>query len=534
MIYTILSLGLISTLSIAWIFIFQKRYIRLSRWLLFPLTGGIVWTLCWLIVHLIFLINKDILLNTLIYDFTLKSMLASIIAIPIGLIIASMYYPISSNHRDLKYNIAKFLSILYAIVVSIIFFIPNILNYISLKNSLLIEYTNLLLPQYQFILFILLLISIIILFTRLKYIKGKKVKILGLYFVLGYLFTIIGYILSHIIVYFQFNLSIIKYSPIMLIVWVIFIILGAIKYKIVDSNIFIPQIIIIWTIIIVAVIAFSNSSLIVFTIDILFLVLFSSLGLILIENLHYSSQIKLNFSKENRKLKKFIELKDNFLRMTTHQLRTPIIIVEEYTKNLLQNKELDLQKDSIELDYINKLLVNNYKLKYIIEDLSLAYAISSNKFTLQNTTKINIEELLHYLSDDLSKNYPNIKLIFQKQKNYNYLIVGDLYYISIAFKKLLENSYMFAKKEIIINIGYIRGQIIMKIIDDGIGISKTDLKQLFLPFTRSEKAISLYPDGSGISLYLVKNIIEKHKGIIQVHSKGENLGTEIIVLFHKN
>lgn len=535
MIYTILSLGLIVTLSIAWIFISKKLYKPLSRWLLFPLTGGIIWTLSWLSIHIIYLYNVDILSNHFVYGLVIRLILLSIVSVPIGLIIASIYYPINTNHIKLKTIISFVLTFLYIIFASFILFVPKLTDFIVFDQSLFTPYSTLFKPKYQIILFLLLLTSLGILFKRLNYISNSKTKLLGLYFVLGYFFTIIGYLFGHLILYLQFNISIVKYSPISLIIWIIFILFGAIKYKIIDAKIFIPQLVIIWTIIIIAVIAFNNRSFIVFILDLLFLFLFSILGFILIKNLHHADQLKIKLHKENKKMKKFIDLKDNFLRMTTHQLRTPIIIVEEYTKNILNHQKLNSKQNSVARDYINKLLLNNYKLKYIIEDLSLAYAINSNNFKLRSTTKIDLEQLLSNVINDvnISNNYSNIQLSFKKTGHYKYIINGEVYYLYLAFKKIIENTYMFAKQNVNINMSYYGKRIFISILDDGIGLSKSDLNQLFLPFARGKRASYLYPDGSGISLYLVKHIIEKHKGKIKLVSKGEELGTETIIYFDK-
>ena len=132
-----------------------------------------------------------------------------------------------------------------------------------------------------------------------------------------------------------------------------------------------------------------------------------------------------------------------------------------------------------------------------------------------------------------SRNYSHINLSFKKLGNYKYIINGEIRYIYLAFKKILENTYMFAKQNININLSYNKDKILINILDDGIGLNKSDLKQLFSPFTRGERAIYLYPDGSGISLYLAKHIIERHGGNIKLTSKGEELGTETIIYFDK-
>jgi signal transduction histidine kinase len=79
-----------------------------------------------------------------------------------------------------------------------------------------------------------------------------------------------------------------------------------------------------------------------------------------------------------------------------------------------------------------------------------------------------------------------------------------------------------------------KDQILCSIIDDGIGINKNDLRQLFLPFIRGTNAPILNPDGSGLGVYLVKHIVNSHRGKFTLKSEGQNLGTQATIILPKN
>ncbi len=530
MIYSILSLGVIAILSIAWTLVYKKNHTNISQWFLFPLTGAIIWTFGWLGIH-ITLSQPDFFSKSLYIIFQ-QIMFSGLIAVPLGLMITALYYPFSKTNTVYKNRMSWAISILYILFLIPIYTSFHLFQNISIyNNGVILEYGPLF-QYYQIGFGIALFMSIIATINRLKYIQKKKDKIVSVYFIIGYLTTIIGYIAGALFIFIGGNSDFLKYSPLLLLVWIGFIVIGAIQYKLVDSKIFISQIIIIWAVIIIAVITFSNTSPVTLIIDILFLIIFSVLGIILIQNLQESSYIKKDLNRDNRKLQKFINVKDNFLRMTTHQLRTPVIILEEYTSTLINKVS---KNQSPELDYLHKILINNYRLKEVIEDLTLTYAIEADKFELNHIVPVDIALIIEHVMEDIqtSQKYLDITMRLEKA-NRNYIIKGEAHYLELAFKKVIQNAYIFANKEVIIRLRTNKNSILISIVDDGIGINKDDLRQLFLPFIRGYRAPVLNPDGSGLGIYLAKHIINSHEGKFMLKSDGEGLGAEAIIILPKN
>jgi signal transduction histidine kinase len=529
MIYSILSLGVVAILSVAWFLVYKKNHTSISRWFLFPLTGAIIWTFGWFGIHII-LSQSDSFLTPLYIIFQ-QIRLSGIIAIPLGLIIAVLYYPLTKTHIVYKNRISWIISILYILLLIPIYTVFPLSQNTNINEDSLVVYGSLF-HYYQIGLIIALFISIIVIASRLKHIQKKKDKRVSLYFMIGYFITIIGYITGALAIFIRGNSDFLKYSPLLLLGWIGFIVIGAIQYKLVDSKIFISQILIIWAVIIIAVITLNNQSPVTLIIDILFLIVFSILGIILIRNLQESAYTKKDLNRDNLKLAKFIQVKDNFLRMTTHQLRTPVIILEEYTSNLIHKMS---KKQSRELDYLHKILINNYRLKEVMEDLTLTYAIEAEKFELNHIVPIDISLIIEHVIEDIqiSQKYLGITIRLDKA-NRSYIMNGESHYLELAFKKVIQNAYIFANKEVIIRLRTKKDQIIISIIDDGIGMNKDDLRQLFLPFIRGSKAPVLNPDGSGLGIYLVKHIINKHHGKFSLTSDGEGLGAEAIILLPKN
>lgn len=531
MVYTILSLGVVATLSVAGILVIQKKYIYLTRWFLFPLLGGIMWTIGWLIIHIL---QQQGIEYSVGYNIGTQCILIGLTALPLGLIIATLYYPFSKNHLHSKSIVSIGIMSFFIILIIPLFIMISYVNKDGNIINIEVFQNNPFFTTYKIGLILVLLISLGILFTRLKYIRSLKDKVLANYFMAGYLFTISGYVFSIILIPLRGSVQLMKYAPLVLMIWIGFIIAGVIRHKMLDIQVFISQVIIMWSIIIVGVITFSNTLIITLIVDMVFLMVFGFLGVVLIKSLHQSAQIKKKLYQNNRSLQRFIKVRDNFLRMTTHQLRTPVIILEEYTKSIifkLKSKKTVYHK---EIDYLEKIAINNHRLKEVMEDLTLAYAIGGNQFSIRDILPLNITLIIETIVEDLqiSQAYSHIDIQLDKA-NQQYIIQGQLRYIELALRKIIENAYMFAHQRVLIRLRSQKEYIKITIIDDGIGISQDDMRHIFTPFTRGSQAVTLYPNGSGLGLYLARHIILKHKGKLSMISPIQDKGVEVDIILPK-
>src|SRR3989344_3906400 len=87
--------------------------------------------------------------------------------------------------------------------------------------------------------------------------------------------------------------------------------------------------------------------------------------------------------------------------------------------------------------------------------------------------------------------------------------------IRAVFQNLLENAVKYSRAGGTIEIGTRQGSdgmILLTIKDDGIGIPKEQQKNIFNRFFRASNAVKAETDGSGLGLYIVKNIVERHGG----------------------
>lgn len=229
--------------------------------------------------------------------------------------------------------------------------------------------------------------------------------------------------------------------------------------------------------------------------------------------------------KQEEKMKR-----DNrdFIAMAIHKLKTPISSIKLSLGMLLEGDfgELrDEQKKVLERTY-----QRNNSLIYLVDDL-LNLARVKNKHSY-NLKMVNFEDLIKEVIDceqeQIKKKEAQVK--FENAKTNLPKIKVDKDKMFLAIQNIFNNAVKYCKigGEVIIYLQSDGKNLELKIKDDGIGISENEKSKLFTEFFRGENAKELDPMGSGLGLYIAKDIIEDHNGKIWFESK-ENKGTTFFV-----
>ena len=112
------------------------------------------------------------------------------------------------------------------------------------------------------------------------------------------------------------------------------------------------------------------------------------------------------------------------------------------------------------------------------------------------------------------------------------MLTLDLKKIGFVFDALLENAVFYTPKEGKILMDCIvqkNGKLLFYITDTGMGLTFYEKRRIFSRFFRSKRAVLAYPDGTGLRLYLSKQIIKLHNGRIYAKSEGENKGSAFFI-----
>ncbi|KKU91561.1 MAG: Phosphate regulon sensor protein PhoR (SphS) [Candidatus Jorgensenbacteria bacterium GW2011_GWA1_48_11] len=209
-----------------------------------------------------------------------------------------------------------------------------------------------------------------------------------------------------------------------------------------------------------------------------------------------------------------LESKGEFITTAAHQLRTPLTALHWTLESLAKKeKEPDLKELSTE-----GLKVAERALK-IINDLLDAAKIEEGRFGYRfKETNLNefLEELIAQ-AKALTAEY-GVKIYFAAAQTY--LVQADAEKLGIAVSNLIDNAIKYNVKNgsVTITLDPAPDAVRLEIKDTGVGIPEEETKKMFGKFYRGTNVVQIEPNGSGLGLYIAKNIIENHGGKINLSS----------------
>ncbi|HET6993305.1 MAG TPA: HAMP domain-containing sensor histidine kinase, partial [Bacteroidia bacterium] len=230
------------------------------------------------------------------------------------------------------------------------------------------------------------------------------------------------------------------------------------------------------------------------------------------------------------RLEHAFEQQKSFVSNASHELRTPLT-------SIIGNIEVTLTKARTEEDYkitLESIMIEAEKLQKLTNGL-LDLAQSDTDFSSIKKEELRIDELLFETTNSrrLIKGNNKIDLVFPEMPEdpSSMTIRGNKGFLETALLNLIDNACKFSDgKKVTITLLLENNNIVIKIADQGIGISPDELLNIKETFYRAKNAHG-YP-GSGIGLTLSDKIIRMHDGILDILSS-PGAGTEIKISFHK-
>ena len=212
-----------------------------------------------------------------------------------------------------------------------------------------------------------------------------------------------------------------------------------------------------------------------------------------------------------RKQLRFSKEQQHFMMALTHELKTPIAVATLNLETLQKRKLEEPQQQKL----IQNTLQEANRLNTLCNNMLLSSQIDASNYSLTNED-VNLSELLETSIAEYKNRFSSHQFI--KNINENNFIIGDRMLLQIAVNNLIDNAIKYSPKEseILINLFVRNNQTTLQVIDKGKGISQLDKQKIFDKFYRVGNAATKGAKGTGLGLYLTKNIIGKHKGNISV------------------
>lgn len=231
--------------------------------------------------------------------------------------------------------------------------------------------------------------------------------------------------------------------------------------------------------------------------------------------------------------KEMEKLKSEFIFIAAHQLRTPLSAIKWVFSMILKGDVGAITNEQKEI--LEKGETSTKRMIALVNDLLDVSRIEEGKFGF-NFKDENIEDLIEKIVALLDNK------IREKEINFSFIkpdirlpmVKADSEKLYLALQNIIENAINYTPKKgsVEISIKEETKNIIIEIKDSGVGIPKSENNRLFNKFFRGKNVIRMQTEGTGLGLFIAKNIIERHNGAIYIESE-ENKGTKATVWLPK-
>lgn len=221
------------------------------------------------------------------------------------------------------------------------------------------------------------------------------------------------------------------------------------------------------------------------------------------------------------------QLKSEFISIAAHQLRTPLSAVKWTFRMLLDGDVGNLTPEQKE--FLDRGYNTNENMIRLVNDLLNVARIEEGRFGFD----FKPVDLGAYLQNLITRYIPqvearHIQLRYRPPQEAIPPIAIDQTKMDLVVQNVLDNAvkYSYPGSAVEISIRQIPNYIEVAVVDHGVGIPQDQRSRLFTKFFRGDNVIRMQTEGSGLGLFIVKNIIKNHGGDITIESE-ENKGTTV-------
>lgn len=207
-----------------------------------------------------------------------------------------------------------------------------------------------------------------------------------------------------------------------------------------------------------------------------------------------------------------------FIAVTSHQLNTPLSIIQGYLALLKNGRAGEINQKQNE--YLETILLAVKKMIALTNSMLTISRIEQEKITLIKSD-VNVNKLLEQLHQNLRSvaEEKKIDFLFDCPQS-NVILYADQDKLYQALSNLVDNAIKYTSEgSVKISIKNENGKIIFVVADTGIGISPDEIKKIGEKFYRTQKAIDIDNKGTGLGVFIAKTIIEKHGGEMKIKSE---------------
>lgn len=231
--------------------------------------------------------------------------------------------------------------------------------------------------------------------------------------------------------------------------------------------------------------------------------------------------------------KEMERLKIEFVSLAAHQLRTPLSAIKWALHMLLDGSMGKMTQE--QRNFLGKTYQSNERMINLVNGLLDVTRIEEGRYVYKPVSS-QMEELaegvVRLYTEEAKRR--SVKLEWHKPKCKLPTVLIDVEKVRLAVQNLIDNALRYNKKggRVMVAVSYLQKskEVQVTVANEGIGIPSDQHERVFTKFFRANNAKLVDTEGSGLGLYLVKNIIAAHKGKISFQSKEGKGATFFFVL----
>ena len=220
--------------------------------------------------------------------------------------------------------------------------------------------------------------------------------------------------------------------------------------------------------------------------------------------------------------------KTEFVSLASHQLRTPLSIINWYAE-MIEDGDAGLITEK-QKEYLKEITSASKRMTELVNALLNVSRIEMGTFIVE-PEKVVIQEVLEEVIKDLQQKIKEKNLSIEKDiADPELAISADKKLLHVIIENILTNAVKYTQEEGKIVIGQKKedGTLVLWIQDNGYGIPKAEQNKIFEKFFRASNVVKKDTQGTGLGLYIVKSIMDQTEGTIRFESE-EDKGTTFYI-----
>jgi signal transduction histidine kinase len=231
-----------------------------------------------------------------------------------------------------------------------------------------------------------------------------------------------------------------------------------------------------------------------------------------------SEQAQRLLEAQNERLREADRLKDEFVALISHDLRTPLTSIMGYVELSLDD-DLDEPLDVERRSYLEVVSRSSQRLLRLVDDLLFVARLQSGRLEL-NSTRLDLNEVARQSAEEASGRADAKSLNLVVDANGPVPVDADRGRIFQLLDNLISNAIKFTPDGGRVEIRVAREDgAVLEVCDTGIGFTQAEAERVFERFYRTETALARQVPGTGLGLFIAHAITEAHGGRISAHPR---------------